>query len=360
VKCPECKEKLVDYLYNELSPKGKQEMDQHLATCEQCKRELSHFQLVRTSFQQLKKEEPSALVHQRILAHAKDSSLQKNRSWLTQLLFKPSTATVMAVLIAVGIFYYTQPFITPGTDTGKVMVKAVGVAEEKRDQIVKDELTVAALGRRERAKMAPSAFMSSDRKVRKGKALQARTPPNITPGPSEMLLAESRPSVTLSGGMYPDKSDAISRMAKALEEHSETKLSSMQSKDALNVFEMGNFYFSQSDFEKAIANYSIALMMNPRGGYADTIRYQLAISYKKMNDCKSAVKVLDDIQKQYPQYQAIDKVIIMAGDCYMDLRAYEKAETNYSNFIHKYPDRKSQVADRLENAKMFRRANLNY
>jgi TolA-binding protein len=100
--------------------------------------------------------------------------------------------------------------------------------------------------------------------------------------------------------------------------------------------------------------------MNPRGGYADTIRYQLAISYKKMNDCKSAVKVLDDIQKRYPQYQAIDKVIIMAGDCYMDLRAYEKAETNYSNFIHKYPDRKSQVADRLENAKMFRRANLNY
>jgi len=44
----------------------------------------------------------------------------------------------------------------------------------------------------------------------------------------------------------------------------------------------------------------------------------------------------------------------------MDLRAYDKAETNYTNLIHRYPDRKSQVADRLENARMFRRVNLNY
>jgi len=124
VKCPECNEKLVDYLYHELSFEENHEMDQHLADCEQCKRELSQFQLVRTSFQQLKKEEAGTLVHQRILAHAKDSFLQKERSWFTQLLFKPSTATVMALLIVIGIFYYIQPFSPLGTKTGEVMVKA--------------------------------------------------------------------------------------------------------------------------------------------------------------------------------------------------------------------------------------------
>ena len=358
MKCPECKEKLVDYLYNELSPKEKHDMDQHLATCEQCKRELSQFQLVRTSFQQLKKEEPSALVHQRILAHAKDSSLQKNRSWLTQLIFKPSTATVMAVLIAVGIFYYTRPFITPGTDTGKVMVTAVGVKEvgEKRDQIVTDELMVAALGRRERAKTVSPAFLGADEEIKKDKTL----PASSTPGPSEMLIVSSRPSVTVSGRFHSDKSEALARIAKALEEHAETQLSSIQSKDALYTFEMGNFYFSQSDFERAIANYSIALWKNPQGSYADTIRYQLALSYKQMNDCKSAVKVLDEIQQRHPLYPDIDKVILMTGDCYMDLRVYDKAETNYTNFIHRYPDRESQVVDKLENARMFRRVNLNY
>lgn len=329
MKCPECKEKLVEYLYNEHSPEEKHGMDQHLATCEQCKRVLSQFQLVRTSFQQLKKEEPSALVHQRILAHARDASLQKNRSWLTQLFFKPSTATVMAVLIAVGIFYYTRPFITPGTDAGKVMVKTEGTREagEKRDQIVTE-----------------------------GKAL----PASSTHGPSEMLIVASRPSVTVSGRFHSDKSEALTRIAKALEEHAETQLSSIQSKDALYTFEMGNFYFSQSDFERAIANYSIALWKNPQGSYADTIRYQLALSYKQMNDCKSAVKVLDEIQQRHPQYPDIDKVILMTGDCYMDLRVYDKAETNYTNFIHRYPDRESQVVDKLENARMFRRVNLNY
>jgi len=134
----------------------------------------------------------------------------------------------------------------------------------------------------------------------------------------------------------------------------------LSSKDALYAFELGNFYFSKSDFEKAIATYSLALMMNPQEGYADTIRYQLAISYKKLNDCKSAVKVLDEIQKRHPHHPEIDKVIIMAGDCYMDLQAYDKAEINYTNFIHKFPDRKSLVADKLELARKFHRVNLSY
>jgi len=114
------------------------------------------------------------------------------------------------------------------------------------------------------------------------------------------------------------------------------------------------------NLKRPVTTYSMALMMNPRERYADTIRYQLATSYKKLHDCNSAVKVLDDIQKSHPQHPEMDKVIMMTGDCYLDLHAYDKAETNYTNFISQYPERKSLVVDKLETAKKFRKVNLTY
>ena len=362
MKCPECNEKLVDYLYSDLPPEEKRKMDGHFETCERCAKQLSQFQLVLTSFQQLKKHEPHSLVHQRILAHAKDMALQKRRSWLAQLLFKPSTATVIVVLLAISIFYYTRQFTPLGINTEKIVVKAERVRGigEKGDQISTDEQMISESIREKKAETTLSAVLSSSNVIEKDKELTERAPEDITPSLKERLVAELRPSATVSIGMHPEQSKALTRMVRTLEDKAEVQVSSMQSKDALYAFELGNLYFSQSDFEKAIATYSIALMMNPQEGYASTIRFQLALSYKKLNDCKSAVKVLDEIQKRHPQHPEIDEVIIMAGDCYMDLQAYDKAEINYTNFIHKYPDRKSQVADKLEIVRKYHRVNLSY
>ena len=330
MKCPECNEKLVDYLYNDLPPEEKRTMDEHFKNCEHCAKQLSQFQSVRTTFQQLKTHEPHPLVHQRILAHAKDMDFQKRRSWLIQLLLRPSTATVMAALLVIGVFYYTQQF-TSLKNNEKVIIKA-------------------------------------ERRVKSGKERSqiTRAKPMISePSPEEeiatRLITQARPPAAKSGDMNLEQLKALNQMARTFIENQEKDQAlSIQSKDVLYAFELGNLYFSQSDFEKAIATYSIALMMNPREEYTSIIRYQLASSYKKLNDCKSAVKVLDEIQRRHPHYQEIDKVIIMAGDCYLDLQVYDKAETNYNNFIHQFPDRKSLVADKLETARKFRRVNLSY
>ncbi|NOQ86533.1 MAG: tetratricopeptide repeat protein [Deltaproteobacteria bacterium] len=308
MKCPECDEKLVDYLYNDLSPELRRKIDEHFKTCENCAKQLSQLQFVRTSFQQLTKHELPPLVHQRILAHNTDKTLKGRGSWLTQWLFRPSTATAIVALLAIGVFYYTQQF----TPSETVRIK----------EIVKAE----------------------------------RTPFNS----KEILLAKAKPSLTTSGDIYQTQPGVLlSQVAKTLlEEKSQAPF--IPSKGALYTFELGNLYFSQDEFEKAIATYSIALTMSPKEAYTSIIRYQLALSYKKLNDCTSAVQVLDEIQERNPQYPEIDKVFIMAGDCYLDLQAYDKAETNYTNFINQFPDRKSLVADKLETARMFRRVNLSY
>lgn len=310
MKCPECDEKLVDYLYNDLSPELRRKIDEHFKTCENCAKQLSQLQFVRTSFQQLTKHELPPLVHQRILAHNTDKTLKGRGSWLTQWLFRPSTATAIVALLAIGVFYYTQQFTPSETVRTKEIVKA------------------------------------------------ERTPFNS----KEILLAKAKPSLTTSGEIYQTQPGVLlSQVAKTLlEEKEKSQAPFIPSKGALYTFELGNLYFSQDEFEKAIATYSIALTMSPKEAYTSIIRYQLALSYKKLNDCTSAVQVLDEIQERNPQYPEIDKVFIMAGDCYLDLQAYDKAETNYTNFINQFPDRKSLVADKLETARMFRRVNLSY
>ena len=311
MKCPECDGKLVDYLYNELAPDERLRMDEHFKSCEYCAKELAQLQFVSASFQKIKHEEPPSVVHQRILAHAKDMAPQPRGSWLTQFIFKPAPAAALVLLIAVGIFYYNQQFPALTGNT---------------------------------AKMTPPAERSS-----------AITPPS----PQPMLVTQAD---SPASEMRPqDGPDVLQRVTRSLRNDRGTgQIPSIQSQDALYAIELGNLYFSQGELEKAIATYSIALTMNPNESHTSLIRYQLALCYKQLNDCSSAVHLLDDIQERFPNYQDMDKVFKMAGDCYLNLEAYDKAETNYTNFISKFPEKQSEVVDKLETARKFRRVNLAY
>jgi len=291
VKCPECDEKFVDYLYNELPPEEKFKMDEHLNSCESCTKLLSQLSFVRTSFQHLKDREPPPLVHQRILAHAQDVTSQQRRSWLTDFLFKPAAATIMLILIATGIFYYTQQAPSPETSTSLM------TAQKQR---------------------GPATALQGVK--------QAKQPFGVVPA-------------SLSGDRRRDT----------------VQLPSIQSSGARYAFDLGNFFFAQRDFEKAIESYSMALAMNPED--ASIIRYQLALCYKQVNDCKAAVKELDGIQQEFPDYRDMDKVLMTAGDCYLDLGAYDKAETHYNNLISNFPEKAPEVEDRFEAARNFMRVN---
>ena len=288
MKCPECDEKFVDYLYNELPSEEKRKMDEHLNSCESCTKQLSQLSFVRTSFQHLKDQEPPPLVHQRILAHAQDITSQQKRSWLTDFLFKPAAATIMVILIATGIFYYTQQSPSPGTST---------------------------------------SMMTAQKE----------------PGLATATRGEKQPFGVVPASLSGDRS------------RNTVKLPSIQSSGARYAFDLGNFYFAQRDFEKAIESYSMALAMNPED--ASIIRYQLALCYKQVNDCKAAVKELDDIQQEFPDYRDMDKVLMTAGDCYLDLGAYDKAETHYNNLIRNFPEKAPEIEDRFESAQTFMRVN---
>lgn len=311
MKCPECDGKFVDYLYNELAPDEKLRMDEHFKDCAYCAKELSQLRFVSTSFQQLKHQEPPALVHQRILAHAKDMAPQQRGSWLTQFIFKPAPVAIVVLLMAVGVLYYNRQFPSLTGNT---------------------------------AKITPPAERSS--------AFSPRAP-------QPMLVTQTDSPAT---GMLPQEGTDVVKIVttRLLNDRGTGQAPSIRSQDARYAIELGDLYFSQGDWEKAIATYSIALTMNPNESNTSLLRYQLALSYKQLNDCSSAVHLLDDLQQQFPNYKDMDKVFKIAGECYLNLEAYDKAETNYMNFISKFPEQQSEVVDKLETARKFQRVNLAY
>lgn len=311
MNCPECDEKYLDYLYGELSPEETRAVEEHLSTCEYCAKQLAPLRLIRTSFKRLA-QEPRAVVHQRILAHARDSALEAKGSWLAHFFFKPATAMAAMVMVAMGIYIYTQYPPLTGTGSSEQMA-----------------------ARQESYRPSPSAETAN------------------------LQVADARAPIQ---GVAPSSpSEVLTRVARAIpDEQNLLQLPAAQSGDAHYAFEMGNLYFNQGEFTNAIAAYSLALTMNPQESQKSIIGYQLAVSYKNLNDCKTAVKVLDDIQRKNPQYPHIDEVYRMAGDCYLDLEAYDKAETSYTNLINRFPDKQPLVADNLEKARKLQRVNVAY
>ena len=63
------------------------------------------------------------------------------------------------------------------------------------------------------------------------------------------------------------------------------------------------------------------------------------------------------IQQEFPDYRDMDKVLMTAGDCYLDLGAYDKAETHYKNLIRNFPEKAPEIEDRFESARNFMRVN---
>jgi tetratricopeptide (TPR) repeat protein len=310
VNCPECDEKYLDYLYDDLPAAEKRAMEDHLGTCEYCAKQLSHLQLIRTAFKRMA-HEPRALVHQRILAHARDSFLEEKKSWLAHFFFKPATAVAAVVMVAAGIYVYNQ--YPPATLTDRQQIAS---RQESRQ-------------------------------------------PSLSAEPGNMLVADARAPIQ---GVSPSSpSEVLTRVARSIpDERNVLQMPAMQAGDAVYAFELGNLYFNQGEFANAIATYSLALTMNPPESQKAIIGYQLALSYKNLNDCKTAVQVLDDLQRKNPQYPHIDEVYKMAGDCYLDLEDYNKAEKSYTNLITQFPDKQELVADNLEKVRKLQRVNVAY
>jgi len=116
MKCSTAQQRIVQYIYEELSDDGCQELEQHVSICERCRNELQAYEALRRAMSAVPIEEPSAsfLAESRIRLENALDQLPPPGLWLrletglfgffAQLRAAPGAAAALAVLgVAIGV-----------------------------------------------------------------------------------------------------------------------------------------------------------------------------------------------------------------------------------------------------------------
>jgi tetratricopeptide (TPR) repeat protein len=103
--------------------------------------------------------------------------------------------------------------------------------------------------------------------------------------------------------------------------------------DAYN--RMGDCYFINREFEKAIANYDNAYQAGSSD--ADYALFQKAFCYGLLQNNQSKIADLEKLQSQFPNSNYIDDALFETGKAYERLKDENKAISNYQAVIDKFP-----------------------
>jgi tetratricopeptide (TPR) repeat protein len=115
------------------------------------------------------------------------------------------------------------------------------------------------------------------------------------------------------------------------------KLVQMYPKDEQLYLTLGNFYFSQRQWEQAIVTYKQALQINPEF----SIPYnQIGYCYRYLGDYAEAEKALKKYIKLIPDnpnpYDSYAELLLRMGEYEVSIENYEKALQLDPNFVYSY------------------------
>ncbi len=98
---------------------------------------------------------------------------------------------------------------------------------------------------------------------------------------------------------------------------------------------MGDCYFVNRDFNKAITNYERAYQNGSSD--ADYALFQKAFCYGLLHDNQSKIENLNKLQSQFPNSNYLDDALYESGKAYEGLKEDNQAILEYQSLIDKYP-----------------------
>ncbi len=101
--------------------------------------------------------------------------------------------------------------------------------------------------------------------------------------------------------------------------------------------EMGNILLAQGKNNEAYSKFMEVIEKNQ--GSVNLAFFQAAVTKKKINDFETAIKLLEEYEKRFPQGNEIDKVYLLRGDIYQNKKEYRNALNEYNKVdLEKSPD----------------------
>ncbi len=361
--CQTCKDRLLDYLYSELSPQQQTEMEKHLQSCRECALEFEDLRLTRKAFVGLKDPEPPPFVETRILAHAREIKSRHKKSLFTRMVFHPATSTVALafIVLSVAIYFMGNQFrdyrtqelefsdYTDGTVKTEIarapqpealMDKDMEAEPHKQDfDLAKKEAWAEEKAMYMEAEEDASEVMTDElRESVASGALAASEPPAPSMPVSADSPAEGEPLGRALAGAESRKAmpapGAAAPMSKA----------KRQAKATGPAAEMDSKFISQQvnmdtrQWDQAIADNEFLLTnLAPADPRIPVSQMNLGISYCRVGRCDKAVPVLEQLLKDHKDFSANDQVLINLADCYVKQGKNGKAHAAIEQLQEQYP-----------------------
>ena len=98
--CKLCEDKLLEYLYGELSEEDAATMVEHLERSEACREAAKSFRSVLDTVSGVEEEGLPSFVHTRIMGHAEEAGSKKRSFW--SWMFRPAVTTVVIGAVTAG------------------------------------------------------------------------------------------------------------------------------------------------------------------------------------------------------------------------------------------------------------------
>jgi TolA-binding protein len=187
MECKLCEDKLLEYLYGELSEEDATTMVEHLEASEECREAAKSFRSVLDTVTGVEEEAPPSLLHTRIMGHAEEAGSAKRsfRAWM----FRPAVTTAVIGAITAGVYYTTIKYRMPSF---------------RHERIVSEESPLAKSKQR-RARSPSTIEVDSPKKEAKGQSFRVRSSESYGfieqeeagPGQREALEKATDPVLTL-------------------------------------------------------------------------------------------------------------------------------------------------------------------
>ena len=131
MKCRLCEDKLLEYIYGELSEEDAAAMKQHLEASASCRRAYEDFASVLEAVSSVDdEEEPPAALHTRIMGHAQEAGAKRRSFWAWIL--RPAVTTAVIGAITAGVYFATLRHRPPSFRDERIVLEKSSPAKSEQ------------------------------------------------------------------------------------------------------------------------------------------------------------------------------------------------------------------------------------
>ena len=289
MECKKFKDLIIPYIYNELTLKKKNRVDEHISKCSECKSTIKDFENILGLVQQKEIIEPPSYIDSKIMARARQSTSFKHKIAFRRKPLKPlypSWGLAVALIGVIMVIWHISPNINT-IFTPHILQNA---NNQELDRLKKNKIGITG----------------------------------------------KYPDIDLSTSLSPETAAAIPVLVESDEEKTEIK-QDITFEDAYNKHPYGPYDDNSFRFHRV-----------PSGADFAAFQHQRGIEYKNQGRCQDANYIFQKIINEYPKYQKIKSVYIDSADCYSKLGKKYDAVTQLQMYLERFPHEKEVIQKLIE------------